>query len=249
MGRNMQLRPPGPRADPGGSESPDQRRQGAEGRSVGGDGDRQSARRRDLTLALQHLPGRVRPGDEGARDPDRALRGRHPDLCPKRETGGALPGDRHEGPGRGPETGGEPGEDPHHQCPTRGGVPGVHDLPDVRLHPPEAGETLQGPGAPDDPPKRWGICGANGPEPQPVPAGMDQLLPPGQLQGAGGGYDGLDPPTPPYEADAGVEGLEGSPPGTAPAWVSGRVPENLHATLAELGEPSREHGAPEPVVR
>ncbi|HHT27127.1 MAG TPA: hypothetical protein GXZ82_07790 [Firmicutes bacterium] len=57
-----------------------------------------------------------------------------------------------------------------------------------------------------------------------------------ELQNAVAETDELDSATPVDEADAGVEELEGAPPSTATQRISWGVSQDIHATLAELGE-------------
>lgn len=70
-----------------------------------------------------------------------------------------------------------------------------------------------------------------------------------ELQNAVAETDELDSATPVDEADAGVEELEGSPPATATEWISRGVSQDIHATLAELGESAAQHGITQQLVR
>ena len=78
---------------------------------------------------------------------------------------------------------------------------------------------------------------------------MDQLLPNCELQDDGSQLDGVDKAASENEANEGVEELEGPAQSAPEARLRRRVPEDLYATMEELGKSFGQHGASSGLVQ
>ena len=93
-----------------------------------------------------------------------------------------------------------------------------------------------------------GRMGTASNRPESLPSGMDSIFPASQLPKAPSGSHGMDPQKTTDEEDAGVEKLERSVQSSTPEGSPWRLPENLHASLAQFGQSFAESSSAQQLI-
>ncbi len=93
-----------------------------------------------------------------------------------------------------------------------------------------------------------GRMGTASNRPESLPSGMDSIFPASQLPKAPSGSHGMDPQKTTDEEDAGMEKLERSVQSSTPEGSPWRLPENLHASLAQFGQSFAESSSAQQLI-